>query len=186
MRASSIVKSSEFFKSQPQLPLIEGDEIVQTLPSNGPDQSFAEGICRWRLNRCSNYSHTEVIQRRIQRRRKDRITIVNDKPVGMQIRKNFSELLGRPFCGGMSRNITMQYPPRADVHRYKDVQNPEAQRDGYKEVTSHNRFRFVPNERGPALIGASVWTFSIQVFPDGLTIFALQIISYLRRSPIFG
>jgi hypothetical protein len=79
----------------------------------------------------------------------------------MQIRKNFSELLGRPFCGGMSRDITMQYPPRADFHRYEDVQNPEAQRDGSKEVTSHNRFRFVPNERGPALIGASVWTFSI-------------------------
>jgi hypothetical protein len=43
-------KSSEFSKSQPQVPLIEGDEIVQALPSNGPDQSFAEGICRWRLN----------------------------------------------------------------------------------------------------------------------------------------
>jgi hypothetical protein len=85
----------------------------------------------------------------------------------MQVRKNFSELLGRPFCGGMSRDITMQYPPRVDFHRYEDVQNLEAERDGYKEVTGHNRFRFVPNEGGPALIGASVRTFSIQVFPDG-------------------
>ena len=34
---------------------------------------------------------------------------------------------------------------------------------GYKEVTSHDRFRS-PNERGPSLIGTSVWTFSTQVF----------------------
>ena len=147
--------------------LVEGDEIVQALPSDGPDQSFAEAIGRWRLNRCSNYSHAEVVQRQIERRRKDRIAIVYDKPVGMQVRKNFSELLGRPFCGRMSRDITMPYPPLADFHRYEDVQSPEAQRDGYKEVTSHNRFRFVPNERCPALIGASVWMFSIQVFLDG-------------------
>ena len=167
MRTSSIVKSNEFSKSQPQVPLAEGDEIVQALPSDGPYQSFAEGIRRWCLNRCSNYSHAKVVQRQIEPRRKDRIAIVNDKPVGMQVRKNFSELLSRPFCGGMSRDIAMQDPPRADFHRYEDVQNPEAQRDGYKEVTSHNRFRFVPNERGPALISASVRTFSIHVFPDG-------------------
>ena len=62
MRTSSIVKSNEFLKSQPQVPLIDGDEIVQALPSDGPDQSFAEGICRWGLSspgsRCEvEYSH---------------------------------------------------------------------------------------------------------------------------------
>jgi hypothetical protein len=41
--ASSIVRSNEFSKSQPQVPLVEGDEIVQALPSDGPDQSFSEG-----------------------------------------------------------------------------------------------------------------------------------------------
>jgi hypothetical protein len=49
MRASSIVKSNEFSKGQPQVPLVEGDEIVQALPSNSPDQSFAEGIGDRRL-----------------------------------------------------------------------------------------------------------------------------------------
>lgn len=61
---------------------LEIDEIVQVVPSNGPDQSFTGGICRCGLNRCS----------------------------------------------------------------------------------SHNRFRFVPNERGPALIGASVWRFLSKYF----------------------
>ena len=86
---------------------------------------------------------------------------MNDKPVGTQIRKNFSELLCRPFRGGMTRNITMQYPPRADVHRYEDVQNPEVQRDGYKEVKSHNRFRFVPNERADRRLCLGVFYPSI-------------------------
>jgi len=66
MRASSIVKSDEFSKSQPQVPLAEGDEIVQALPPDGPDQPFAEGICRWRVNRCFNYSHAEVVLRPIE------------------------------------------------------------------------------------------------------------------------
>jgi ATP-dependent DNA ligase len=61
---------------------------------------------------------------------------VNDKPVGMQVRKNFSGLLGCPFCAGMSRDITMQYPARADCHRYEDVLNAETQRAGYKEVVA--------------------------------------------------
>jgi len=89
MRASSVVIRNEFFKSQPQVPLIEWDEIVQALPSDGPDVSFAMSICRWRLNRCSKYSHTEVVQRQIERRRKDRIAIVNNKPVRMDVCENF-------------------------------------------------------------------------------------------------
>ena len=40
MRASSIVKSNELSKSQPQVPLVEGDEIIQVVPSDGPDQFF--------------------------------------------------------------------------------------------------------------------------------------------------
>ena len=61
---------------------------------------------------------------------------MNDKPVGMQVRKNFSELLGCPFCSGMSRDITMQYPARADCHRYEDVLNAETQCAGHKEVVA--------------------------------------------------
>jgi len=65
MRSSTIIKSNKFSKSQSQVPLVDRDEIVQALPPNGPDQSFAEGICRGRLNRRSKYSHAEVVQRQV-------------------------------------------------------------------------------------------------------------------------
>jgi hypothetical protein len=150
------------------VPLIEQNEIVQALPSDGPDEAFAECIRRWLLNGCSQYSHPEVVQRQIERRRKDRVAIVNDEFVRMRVRENFSKLLGRPFCGGMSRDITVQNPPRADFHRYEHIQNSEGQSDRYKEVAGHNRFRLVPNERGPALIGVSTaGTLSLQVLPNG-------------------
>ena len=147
-RVGSNVISNVFFKSQAQVPLIDRDEIVQALAPDGPHESFAEGIRRWRLNRYSQYSHSEVVQRQIERRRKDGIAIMKDEPVGMHVSENFSELLRGPFCGGMSRDITVQSPPRTDLHGYERMQNPEAHGDGYKEVTSHNRIRLVPNECG--------------------------------------
>ena len=94
--------------------------------------------------------------------------MVNDKLVGMNIVENLSELLRRPFCRGMSRDITVQNSPRADFHRYEHIQNPKGQRDGYEEVTGDDRFRLVPNESVPVLIVASATrTLSIQVLPDG-------------------
>ena len=53
---------------------------------------------------------------------KDRIVIVNDKLVGMNIVENLSELLRRPFGGRMSGDITMLYSSRSDLHRHEDVQ----------------------------------------------------------------
>ncbi len=47
--ASSIIKSSEFSKSQPQVPLVEGDEIVQhsrrMVPISRSQNAFAVGAC---------------------------------------------------------------------------------------------------------------------------------------------
>ena len=111
MRASPIVKSNEFSKRQPQVPLAEGNEIVQALPSDAPDQSFAEGIRFWGLDGRFQHSHSEIVQRQIERRRKNRVVIVNDEPVRMDVCEDFSELLGGPFRSGMRRDITMQNPP---------------------------------------------------------------------------
>lgn len=44
MRASPIVIGNEFFKGQPQVPLIEREDIVQAFASDGPNQPFAVGV----------------------------------------------------------------------------------------------------------------------------------------------
>jgi len=110
MRASSIVISNEFLKGPPQVPFIEREEIVQAFASDGPHHSFAVGIGFGCLGGGSQHSHSEIVQRAVERRRKDRIAIVDDEPVRMQVRENLAELLGGPFRGGMSGDIAVQNP----------------------------------------------------------------------------
>ena len=134
------------------------------VPTSRSQKAFAFGA--W--NRCFQHSHSEIVQHQIERRRKDRIVIVNDKPVRMDVCENFSELLRGSFCRGMSHDITVQNSPRADFHRYEHIQNPKRQRDGYEEVTGNDRFRLVPNKSVPVPIVASATrTLSIQVLRDG-------------------
>lgn len=66
-----------------------------------------------------------MCQRGVKRGRKDRIAIMNDEPVRMQIGQNLTKLLRRPFRGRMSGYITVQNPPGADFHCHEYVQNLE-------------------------------------------------------------
>ena len=125
MRTTAIVIRNEFFQNAAKVPFVHRDEVIHTLPADGPNESFAEGIRVWGLDRCFQRSQSEIVQHQIERRRKDRIVIVNDKLVGMNIVENRSELLSRPFCRGMSRDITVQNSPRTDFHCYEHIQNPK-------------------------------------------------------------
>ena len=49
MRACSIVIGTEFFQSQVQVPFVNRNEIVQTLPANRADEPLAVGIGDRRL-----------------------------------------------------------------------------------------------------------------------------------------
>jgi len=101
MRASTIVVGNEFFQNEAKVLFVHRYDAVQTLSTNCPCQSFAVGVRFWGLDRRSRHAHSEIMQRRIERGRKDRIAIVNHEPVRMQVRENLAELLRRPFCRGM-------------------------------------------------------------------------------------
>jgi len=116
-----IVICNEFFQNETKVPFVHRKDVIHTLPADGPNESFAEGIRFWGLDRRFQHSHSEIVQHQIERRRKNRVVIVNDEPVRMDVCENFSELLGGPFRGGMSCDITVQNSPRADFHRYEDI-----------------------------------------------------------------
>ena|SRR6202035_1783910 len=111
MRTTAIVICNEFLQDEAKVPFVPRDEVIHTLPADGPNESFAEGIRFWGLDGCFQHSHSEIVQRQIERRRKDRIVIVNDEPVWMDVCEDFSELLDGPFRSGMSRDITKQDSP---------------------------------------------------------------------------
>ena len=168
MRTTAIVICNEFFENEAKVPFVHRNDVIPHTPGGWSQRVVRRRHRFWGLDRCFQHSHSEIVQHQIERRRKDRIVIVNDEPVRMDVCENFSELLHGPFCRGMVRDITVQNSPRADFHRYEHIQNPKGQRDGYEEVTGDDRFRLVPNESVPVLIVASATrTLSIQVLPDG-------------------
>ena len=85
MRTTAIVIRNEFFQNETKVPFVHRDEVIDTLPADGPNESFAEGIRFWGLDRCFQRSQSEIVQHQIERRRKDRIVIVNDEPVRMDV-----------------------------------------------------------------------------------------------------
>jgi len=74
MRASTIVVGNEFFQNEAKVPFVHRYDVVQTFPTNCAYQSFAVGIRFWGLDRCSQYAHSEIMQRRVERGREDRAT----------------------------------------------------------------------------------------------------------------
>jgi len=63
--------------------LTQGDQPIQTFPSKGPDQSFAERIGLQAPHRCLDDLKAEVPCRRIANGRKNRVVIMEHKPVGV-------------------------------------------------------------------------------------------------------
>jgi hypothetical protein len=86
----------------------------------------------------------------------------------MVVCKEFAELLSGPFRRWMIGHVDMQNPPRANLHRYEDVDHPKSRADGNVEVAGNDGLRMVVNERRPTLITS--WTATLigaQVFPHG-------------------
>jgi len=73
----------------------------------------------------------------------------------MNVGENFAKLLRRPLGSRMSRNITMQNSPGADLHCDEYIQKLKVQRDPYKEVAADDGLGLVSNESSPALIVSS-------------------------------
>ena len=158
----------EFLEDQAQVSFIDGNEIIQTFASNGPNKSFAEGICFGRSNRGSDRPHAEILQRRIKRGRENGIAIVNDEFVRMRIGEDLPELLRGPFGGRMTRHVEVQNPPRSDLHRYEYIEDLKGRGDRHEEVAGHDSLGMVPNKRRPALVVASAsGPLLRQVLPNG-------------------
>jgi len=69
--------------------------------------------------------------------------------------QELAELLDAPFGGwmrGMRGDVEMEDSPGADLHRDKDVQNPEGRRHRDEEITGDDRLCMILNKGFPALI----------------------------------
>jgi hypothetical protein len=92
-------------KDSTQVPLIENNNMIQTVSAYGPDNSFNERILPGRARGRNDLLDTQTLEP------SSNLLTVNGIPITQQIAwsgiewKCFYQLLGRPPCGGMHCNI---------------------------------------------------------------------------------
>src|ERR1700741_1943814 len=92
---------------------------------------------------------------------------MENEPIRVRVRKDFAELLCRPFRSWMTRHVVVENSSRTDLHGDENVQDAERGRDCHEEVASDDRPRMIPNECGPTLITSAVSRpFGFQILPN--------------------
>ena len=77
--------------------LVDWNEVIQALATQGSNQSFTESISRRRPDRSLQDADAKASKLRIHLRREDRVTVTNHKTVRMVELQTLAELLNRPF-----------------------------------------------------------------------------------------
>lgn len=100
VRAAAIVVACELFDGAPGVPFVERDEIVEALPADRANQSFAEGIGGRDSSRSLQDVDAEAFQFAVEARRKDPVAVVNQESVRMAGGEGLAELPDGPIGGG--------------------------------------------------------------------------------------
>ena len=111
---------------------------IETFPSKGPDEPFAERIrLRAPYGRCDDLK-AEVGERLIESGGEDGVVVMEDKPVGMVRRYSLAQLLEGPGCTGMSRRIDVNHSASGMFHHHKHIKNSESGGGDDAEVAGDN------------------------------------------------
>ena len=140
----------ELFDDPPEVPLVDRDEVVETLAADGPDQPFAESVgCRGSRRSLQDVD-AEAVQFGIEARRKDPVAVVNQKAVRVVGNEKLAELPDGPVGGRMSGDVGVQNAAGVDLHREEYIQNPERCGDRDKEIAGrvidHDAFSVVAHK----------------------------------------
>jgi hypothetical protein len=148
MRAAAVVMDPPSAKHLPQVVLTEGDQIIETLPAERPEQPFTIAIRQGGLAWCPEDADTHRGHGCVQPGRVNAVPIVEDEPMAMRFRQDLPELLEGLRGGGMRRNVDVQQTPAPHLERHKDVQDAERRGHHDTEVAGHERLRLARREDG--------------------------------------
>jgi hypothetical protein len=83
VRAAAIVMAREFFDDPPEMPLVDWDEVVETLAEDGADRPFAEGVGCRSSRRSPQDVDAKAFPFGVETRRKDRVTVMDQEAVSV-------------------------------------------------------------------------------------------------------
>ena len=138
---------------------VHRDQAVQTVASHRANNPFANRIGHGRPHGRFEHAQPQIPDTLIHLFGENGIPVMDQDAVRVTGRNRFSELLHGPLGGGMRRHIDVKESAARMLNDHKHVENAKRRRDHHAEVTCHNAFGLVADERGPALRGTAVaWT----------------------------
>src|SRR6267378_5111407 len=165
MRAASFVVFEIAVQHPAQPGLMEDDDVVQALPSNGPDQALRVGILPWGSRRSEDFPNAHPFRGLTELLSVNTIAVAQQTTRGVVPRECFRKLTGCPFCSGVRGRSEMNRTSAVMAENHEGEQ--ELKRDGghHKEVYGNNVLGVILEKGSPRLGGR--FPVSGHVFGDG-------------------
>src|SRR5258707_9896912 len=138
MRPPSVVVRRPVPNSHLQMPLVEWNQEVETLPAKAAAESLAHRVRFRGSHRRPQNPYTQIGKALVDFLGEDAVSIVDDESVRMIARQCFAELLERPFRRGMGSDVLVENLAGSDLHHDQDVEGAERGGDHHEEVACHN------------------------------------------------
>src|SRR5215467_9984689 len=153
MRPSAVVVPGPLSNNHLQMAFVEGNQEVETLPTQTAAQSLAHRVRlrgpHWRTEN----PYTQIGKTLVNILREDAVAVVDEEAVRMIARQGLPELLQRPFRRGMGSDVLVENLAGSDLHDEEDVEGTECGGDHHEETAGHNYLGVVADEGPPALFG---------------------------------
>src|SRR5271166_3173201 len=122
MRPPSVVVRRPVPKSYLQMPFVERNQEVQTLPAKTAGKSLAHRVRLRGAQRRPQNPYTQIGKALVDFLKEDAVSIVDEESVRMIARQCLPELLECPFRCGMGSDVLVKNPARSDLHHDQDVE----------------------------------------------------------------
>ncbi len=138
-------------KNPAQMLFAEGNQVIEGLPAETPEQPFTDRVRLRRLDRRAEDADAHRGDRRIKPRAVNGIPIMEDEPVGVRPREDFAELLQGPRGGWVARDVYVNQPPASRFHHGQNAEHPELRSHCHAEVAGDQGVGVIPDKGSPAL-----------------------------------
>src|SRR5260370_10199221 len=105
MRPPSVVVRSPFPNRHLQMPFVEWNQEVETLPAKAAAESLAHRVRLRGAHRRPQNPYTQIGKAFVDFLGEDPVSIVDEESVRLIARQCLPELLERPFRGGMGSDV---------------------------------------------------------------------------------
>jgi hypothetical protein len=126
-------------KDPTKMPLIEHDDVVQTLAADRADDAFDVGVLLGRARCRADGGEAEGLERPTERRVEGRVAVVEEEPRVRVVGKGLADLPSGPGGRGVRRYIDMQDAPSVVSQDNKDEEYPAGEHGHSEEVDGDGR-----------------------------------------------